>query len=82
MDALHYFRPHSGPETDDLAADFIENEVGRLDWSVNWPRYKAKHPDYPARIQNFFHRLGREVDAEAIARHLDLMVITRPGPWK
>lgn len=30
-------------DTEDLAAEYIEGEVGRHDWAHNWPQHKSKH---------------------------------------
>ena len=63
-------------------ATFVENELGRLDWAANWSSYKVNYPDYLDRISRFFSQLGESVNPSEIAKFIDLMVITRPGPWK
>lgn len=30
-------------DTEDLAAEYIEGEVGRRDWIHNWPQHKSQH---------------------------------------
>lgn len=82
MDALHHYRPHTQLETEDHVATFVENELGRLDWASNWAAYKVKYPNFLDRITNFFRRLGEEVSATTIAKYIDGMVVSRPGPWK
>lgn len=82
MEALNHFRQRSAPETEDHVATFVENELGRHDWAANWSAYKVKHPDFLERIRGFFHRLGEQIDPEEVAKHLDTMVVHRPGRWR
>jgi hypothetical protein len=40
-----------------------------------WPRWLDT-------IRKFFHRQGEQVNPEDIARHIDQMILTRPGRWR
>jgi hypothetical protein len=82
MELPFQFRPRQILEMDDLVATFVENELGRHDWSANWPAYKVKYPNYLDRIRAFFEQQGEKVNAEDVAKHIDQMIITRPGRWR
>lgn len=77
-----HFRQRQLLEVEDLAATFVEQELGRHDWAMNWSAYKVKYPDFLGRIRGFFHRLGEEVNPEEIARHIEAMIVQRPGRWR
>lgn len=78
--SLHFRRPIS--EADDLAADFIENEIGRHDWVNNWKSWQKKHPDHKERIRGWLERLGEPHDPQDIIDAIGRMVILTPGKWK
>lgn len=78
--ALHYKQRIS--EADDLAADFIENEIGRHDWMNNWTVWKDKHPDYRERIRTWLEKLGENLPPEDLIQAIDRMKILVPGKWK
>ena len=82
MDAILQFRNRSVTPIDDLVATFVEQELGRHDWSCNWAVYKVRYPDYLERIRGFFHRLGEDVDPKEVARHIENMIVQRPGRWR
>jgi hypothetical protein len=78
--SLHY--RHRISEASDLAADFIENEIGRHDWMENWPKWKSKHPDYRERIRAWLERIGENLDPDEIVQAIDQMKILAPGKWR
>ncbi len=84
MDAALLYRPGKHPQdTEDLAYEFIEQEVGRLDWKTNWPKFKANHEGILVqRVQAWLDYLGIEYDANALIQFLDHMVESRNGKWK
>ena len=81
MDAALQFRPQHEDAVEDVAADFIEHEVGRLDWRNNWPKYKEKHPDYLQRIQAWTERIRLRCDPQAVVDHLNRLVVLQVGRW-
>jgi hypothetical protein len=47
----------------DLAVDFVEQELGRLDFHRNWHVFKQKFPDPESRqkrVQDWMDRIGLE----------------------
>lgn len=94
MDPLSHFtqrhhQPKDGNDTavtfeemDDLVAMFVNNELGRHDWAFNWAIWKVKHPDYLDRIKSFFLLQGEKVNPEDVCKHIDQMILTRPGRWR
>lgn len=83
MEPGHHFPAHRLVlETDDIAADFVENELGRHDWMNNWPKYKAKHGDVRGRIATWLANAGHVAEPEEIERTIERMMLTRPGRWR
>jgi hypothetical protein len=84
MDAAVLYRPGRHPQdTEDLAYEFMEQEVGRFDWKNNWPRFKANHEGIlTQRVQAWLDYIGIDYDANEIIRFLDKMVETTDGKWK
>ena len=68
-------------DTAEIAADFIENEVGRFDWVNNWQVIKAKE-DPVAKVQSYLTAYGLVADAQKIADAVDQMAAENPGRWK
>ncbi len=82
MEPAHLFRAHQVLETEDIASDFIENEIGRHDWMSNWPTYKAKQPNLRGRIATWLSNAGYVAEPEEIERKIDQLILTRPGRWR
>jgi hypothetical protein len=80
--ALHFKPQRNSLDIEDDVAKFVENELGRHDWAANWPAWKVKHPNYRDKIRKFFWRLGDDIDPDEIVRHIDSMILTRPGRWR
>jgi len=83
MELAQQFPTRHPLETEDLVARFVEDELGRHDWASNWAAYKTQYPNYLDRIRNFFHRQGDDdINPETVVRHIDNMIISRPGRWR
>lgn len=84
--APHNFKARrADDDVEDLAADFIEQEVGRFDWKVNWPKVKEKHPtpdQLRARVQAWLDHMEIDHDPQGIIDYLDTMVAERHGFWR
>lgn len=81
MNALHHFKTRPALEIEDIAVDFIENELGRHDWMKNWPIYKAK-PRFLDRIAHWLAATGHDATPDDIARRIDQMLLIQPGRWR
>ena len=65
----------------DLAAEFVEDELGRHDWSHNW--LKVREGDAKARVQRWLDFYAYEANADEIMRILDGMVEKfKDSKWK
>lgn len=84
MDAAIVYRPgRHAQDTEDLAYEFMEQEVGRFDWAANWPKFKANHAGILVqRVQAWLNYLGIDYDPNEIIQFLDHMVETGAGKWK
>lgn len=82
MEPAHLFRARHVLETEDIASDFIENEVGRHDWASNWPKYKAKQPNLRGRIATWLANAGYSASPEEVEHAIDQLILTRPGRWR
>ena len=79
-----FFRPHTDP-VENLAVDFIEQELGRLDFHKNWQVFKRKFPgpaDQQKRVQDWLDRLGIQAQAtpQQILDHIEKLS-THDGLW-
>lgn len=68
-------------DLENIACDYVENEVGRLDWVNNWNVYKQKH-NVVENVSTWLQSLGLNADPDAVIRCIDLMAETRPGKWQ
>jgi hypothetical protein len=71
-------RIHS--DVEDLALEFLENEVGRFDWSRNWPKIKASGSAHQ-KVQEWLNALNSDANPNEIISYLDKMLIERTGRW-
>ncbi len=72
------------PETtpnEEIAADFIENEVGRFDWVNNWQAIK-KRGDPVARVRAYLLLYDLRANPVEIVNIIDQMAQNNPGRWK
>lgn len=74
-----------GHSDDDLAAEFIEQEVGHYDWANNWPVFKARFPDQQSLLEHvraWLDRMEIDHDPQSVVNYLNAMVTERPGKWR
>jgi hypothetical protein len=79
MDALQFRRRHS-VDTEDLACQFMEDEVGRFDFRNNWKKLKETQ-NVRQRIQQWLEALNVDGNPEEIIAYLDKLVAERAGNW-
>jgi hypothetical protein len=65
----------------DIAADFIEDEVGHYDWINNWNVVRSR-TDPVQMVQEYLDRYGLVADAQAVVNVIDGMAKNNPGRWK
>ena len=65
----------------EIAADFIEDEIGRFDWKNNWEVIKTRENPVK-RVQDYLNNYSIVADAEKIVNYIDLMTVENPGRWK
>jgi hypothetical protein len=68
-------------DTAEIAADFIENEVGRLDAHNNWEVFKQKY-DPVLKIQEYLDTYNIDGNPEEIVNYLNWFFSENPGQWK
>jgi hypothetical protein len=79
------YRPSAHPQdTEDIAFEFMEQEIGRLDWRNNWPKVKADLGPYGTvrKVQSWLNYIGIEYDPGLIVAFLDDMAKNRNGNWR
>lgn len=69
-----------GEPVEEVAADFIENEVGRFDWINNWAKFKEKHDAF-VKVRQYLatHRIN--ASPEEVISEIERMVKFNPGKW-
>lgn len=66
---------HKSLDTEDLAAEYIEGEVGRHDWTHNWTQHKSKHgKDLRAKVMAWLKLYEIDHDPDAIISAIDAKV--------
>lgn len=65
----------------EIAADFMEDEVGRFDWLTNWQVIRGRE-DPVAKVQAYLSEYGIAANAQEIVNYIDRMVTENPGRWK
>jgi len=65
----------------EIAADFIEDEVGRFDWQSNWKTLKSK-VNIIDKVQAYLKNYGLTANAQEIVNIIDSMSADNPGRWK
>lgn len=69
----------------DLAAEFVEQEVGHYDWRTNWPKFKARYPTTEAltqRVRAWLDDMHIDHEPSAVVAHIDRMVDGPAGKWR
>lgn len=74
-------RTRSPVDTEDLALQFVEDELGRFDFRVNWAKVKEKG-DVRQRIQQWLEALNADGNPDEIIEYLDRLVTDRAGNWR
>lgn len=77
--SLFYSRRHA-PDIEDVAATFIEQEVGKYDWKNNWPVYKNK-PNLQARVLAWLKMLDIDVCPSELINELDRLHNRSSDRW-
>ncbi len=72
---------HRSHDVEDIALEFVEQELGRFDWRNNWATAKASGA-LPQRIQAWLEAVGTNADAQEIIQYIDTLVADRPGRWR
>ena len=67
-------------DTEDLAATFAEEEVGRFDFKHNWEALKAR-TDIRQRVAQWLEQLNVDNNPDEVISALDRMAASRPGRW-
>jgi hypothetical protein len=65
----------------DIAYDFIENELGRFDWVKNWWTLRQQGLA-ESRMQAYLEQYAIDADAATVTAYIDRMVLTNPGTWQ
>ena len=76
---LHFRRRHD-PDIEDVAATFIEQEVGRFDWKNNWTVYKNK-PSLSDRVAAWLALMDLQIDPSDLIAEVDRLSAERSGRW-
>jgi hypothetical protein len=66
---------------EEIAADFIENEVGHYDWVNNWPVIRNRG-EALAKVQTYLDTYGIRADARLVVDEIERMLVENPGHWK
>lgn len=74
------FRTKPAVDTEDLALSFMEEEVGRFDWSANWKKIKESGAARQ-RIQDWLAAMRIEHNPDEIVTYLDRLTDERKGRW-
>lgn len=67
-------------DTEDLACDFVKEELGRFDWRNNWMTLKVAGTALP-RVETWLKALGYNHDPKQIVAYLDSLTIHAKGRW-
>lgn len=67
-------------DVEDVASDFVEQELGRFDWRNNWEASKRSGTALP-RIRAWLASQNSQLRAEDIADWIDTTARDRPGRW-
>jgi hypothetical protein len=76
----HDISDDDGDPMQDIASDFIENELGRFDWVENWKLVKQDGSAVD-RIEAYLSAYGIDVDPQEVAGYIDRMEDKNPGRW-
>lgn len=63
------------------AYDFIEQEVGRIDWRRNWEQMR-KEQDMVTHASVWIRKMNLDLDARELVQWLDDFVAQQRGAWR
>ena len=81
MNPAIQFKQRHLVETEDLALQYVEDEVGRFDFRNNWAKVKEKG-GVRQRIQQWLEALNVDGNPDEIIEYLDRLVTDRAGNWR
>lgn len=85
MEAVLYSPSKHPQDTEDIALEFVEQEVGRSDFKNNWPKFKANLGDEASvhrRVKSWLAYVGIEYDPREIVQYLDRKANEIVGTWR
>jgi hypothetical protein len=65
----------------EIAADFVEDEIGHYDWVNNWRVVKGRE-DVVAKVAGYLREYSLPGDPQEIVNIIDRMASDNPGRWK
>lgn len=68
------------PDIEDVAANFIEQEVGRYDWRRNWKSMRKDH-DMVEHARSWLSRYSIHLDPQELITWIDEFVDRVKGNW-
>lgn len=75
------YRTKQHVDVEDLACQYLEDEVGRHDFRNNWAAVK-KAGNIRLKIARWLDSLAVEAEPDAIIEYLDRLVAERAGNWR
>ena len=73
-------RTKTSMDIEDVAACFVEEELGRFDFVNNWNQAKSRG-SIVDRIAQWLDRVRLNVDPNELIAALDRLAASRPGRW-
>lgn len=68
--------------TADLAADYVEGEIGRHDWMHNWQQHKGRAGnELRERVAAWLRHYEVDHDPDSIVKYIEDELMQRPGKW-
>ncbi len=68
-------------DLEDLASNWVEEELGRYDWIANWAKAKERG-NIRERIDEWLKLMNvQDVSPESIIQYIDELVKSRTGRW-
>ena len=68
--------------TQDIALEYMEGEIGRHDWRRNWQEHKRLHGDkLKERIAEWLKHFEIDHDPQGLISYIDDELSMNPGKW-
>lgn len=80
MKAIQIIEMMAAEEAEDMAANFVEQALGRHDWLNNWKRLKEKKEE-EQRIRAWIGQYQIETDPQSIISVLDMWATGQHRQW-